>query len=188
MYRYICKCVCVYVFTQVRVISISISISISIPISTYLPSVPQFLYLHQQKKHAPASIDHRFLFPPPRPTRAYACACAYVCVYMNLWKDSPPCPILFELRPVRPPPFPPKKKRRSLRRLRPPPPSPCDGSSHIQSQLDKTRQDKTRQGKASYLPACARIKKKIRNPPSDNVTMLISNLPSMDYYRGGWPV
>lgn len=107
---YVCKCVCIYVFTQVRVISISISISISIPSLPYLLSLPQSSY-YQQKK----SKLHRspFLILPPSPARA----CAYVCVYMNLWKDSPPCPVLFELRPVRPPPSPPRKKRRSLRRL-----------------------------------------------------------------------
>lgn len=140
VYRYICKCVCVYVFTQVRVISISISISISIPISTYLPSVPQFLYLHQQKKHAPASIDHRFLFPPPRPTRAYACACACMCIYELMEGfSSLSSPVRTSPRPSAP--LPPKKKKTFASAASPP--SPCDGSSHIQSQLDK----------ASYLPA-----------------------------------
>lgn len=139
------------------------TISISIPISTYLPTKP-------------SSIDHCFLFfpSPPRPARVRVCMCIYELIegFSSLSCSAP------------------KKKKRniksfaSLRRLPSLPPSPCDGSSHIQSQLDKARQDKARQ--ATCLPA-KRIKKKIRNPPSDNVTML-SNLPAMDYYRGGWPV
>lgn len=126
------------IFTQVRVISISIPYPypfLSLP--TYLPSVPQPSY-YQQKKAS--SIDHCFLLFPPVPL---ARARMYM-YYMNLWKDSPPCPILFELRPVRPPPFPPRKKTFASA-ASPPPPLPCDGSSHIQSQLDKARQGKTRQ-------------------------------------------
>lgn len=139
----------------------------------YLPSVPQSLYLYQQKKSK--LYRSPFLILPPLPVplaraRVYVCT---VCIYMNLWKDSPPCPV----RPPR------KKKETFASAASPPPPLPCDGSSHIQSQLDKARQDKL----PACLPACKRIKKKIRNPPSDNVTML-SNLPTMDYYRGGWPV
>lgn len=116
---------CIYVFTQVRVISISIPISI--PISTYLPTKP-------------SSIDHRFLFPSsPSRSRVRLCMCVqYVYIYMNLWKDSPPCPVR-----------PPRKKKRNVRFGGFAPPLPCDGSSHIQSQLDKASQ-----GKASYLPTC----------------------------------
>lgn len=146
--------VCIYVFIQVRVISIPYLYPF---LPTNLPTKRSSILISLSTKKTSSSL-HRspFLIILPRPARA----CAYVCVYMNLWKDSPPCPVLFELRPVRPPPFPPRKKDVRFGGFAPPP-SPCDGSLHIQSQLDKARQ-------ASYLPACLpackRIKKKIRTP------------------------
>lgn len=86
-----------------------------------LPTYQAFLnpYTINKKKQAPASIDHCFLFfpSPPRPARVRVC----MCIYMNLWKDSPPCPVLFELRPVRPPPSPPRKKDVRFGGFAPPP-------------------------------------------------------------------
>lgn len=126
---------------------IHIHLYIHFYLPTYLPSVPQPSY-YQQKKAS--SIDHCFLFfpSPPRPARVRICM--YIYELMEGF-SSLSCPILFELRPVRPPPFPPRKKRRSLRRLRPP--LPCDGSSHIQSQLDKARQRQDKARQATCLPA-----------------------------------
>lgn len=123
---------CMYICTYP---SASYIHTISISISTYLPTKP-------------SSIDYRFLSPPPLPVPR---ACAYVCVYsVYIYEliegfSSLSCSA-------------PKKKKRNVRFGGfAPSPLPCDGSSHIQSQLDKTRQ-------ATCLPACKKIKKKIRNP------------------------
>lgn len=128
----------------------TISISISIPISTvptYLPSDPQSLYLHQQEKKT-SSIDHCFLLSSPVPL---ARARVYVqCVYIELMEgfSSLSYPVRTSPRPSAP--LPPKKKKETFASAASPP-LPCDGSSHIQSQLDKARQDKARQ--ATCLPA-----------------------------------
>lgn len=162
---YGCKCVCIYVFTLgVSYIYIHIHIHIHIHLYLYLPTYQAFLY------RSPFLILPLLSVPLAR-ARVYVCP---VCVY--IWTDR---------RILLPVLFGPQEKKKETFASAASPPSPCDGSSHIQSQLDKARQGKARQ--ATCLPACKRIKKKIRNPPSDNVTML-SNLPTMDYYRGGWPV
>lgn len=156
-----CMYICIYP-------SASYIHTISIPISTYLPTYQAFLH------RSP------FLILPPSPARACACVCMYSVYIYELIEgfSSLSCSA-------------PKKKKEtlksfaSLRRLRPlpPPPSPCDGSSHIQSQLDKTRQATCL---SAYLPACKRIKKKNKNPPIRKCHD--AKQPSMDYYRGGWPV
>lgn len=119
------------------------TISISIPISTYLPTKPSsILILSTKKKQAPSiTVSYSSpLLPVPR-------ACAYVCVYIERMEgfSSRSSPVRTSPRPSAP--LPPKKKKETFASAASPP-LPCDGSSHIQSQLDKARQ-----GKASYLPA-----------------------------------
>lgn len=109
---------------------------------TYLPTYQAFLH------RSPFLI-------PPSPSRARARMYVYIYELMEGF-SSLSYPVRTSPRPSAP--LPPKKKKETLNRsLRfggfAPPPSPCDGSSHIQSQLDKAGQGKTRQDKASYLPA-----------------------------------
>lgn len=111
---------------------------------TYLPNYQAFLNPHTiNKKKQASSITVSYSSPQSR-SRVRVCMCIYE---LMEGFSSLSCPVRTSPRPSAP--LPPKKKRRSLRRLRPSP-SPCDGSSHIQSQLDKARQDKL----PACLPAC----------------------------------
>lgn len=127
----------VYIYPSASYIYIY-TISISIPISTYLPTKRSSTLILSTKK----SKLHRslFLIIPPRPARA----CAYVYVLYELMErfSSLSYPVRTSPRPSAP--LPPKKKNVRFGGFAPPP-LPCDGSSHIQSQLDKARQGKTRQ-------------------------------------------
>lgn len=118
-----------------------------------LPTNQAFLNPHtiNKKKQAPASIDHHFLFfpSPPRPARVRVCMCIYE---LMEGFSSLSSPVRTSPRPSAP--LPPKKKKTFASAASPP--LPCDGSSHIQSQLDKARQ-------ATCLPA-KELRKKIRTP------------------------
>lgn len=147
------------IFTQVRVISISIPYPypfLSLP--TYLPTKrSSTLILSTKKSKLYRSL---FLIIPPRPARA----CAYVYVLYELMErfSSLSYPVRTSPRPSAP--LPPKKKKTFASAASPPPPPMWWFITHTVT---------TRQDKASYLPACKKKnKKKIRNPPSDNVTML----------------
>lgn len=143
---------CVYICIYLGVSYIYIHIYIHIHSYLYLPTYQAFLnpYIFINKKKA-SSIDHRFLFfpSPPRPARVRVCMCIYE---LMEGFSSLSYPVRTSPRPSAP--LPPKKKKTFASAASPP--LPCDGSSHIQSQLDKARQ-------ATCLPA-KELRKKIRTP------------------------
>lgn len=152
----------VYIYPSASYIYIY-TISISIPISTYLPTYQAFLNPHtiNKKKQAPSiTVSYSPLPVPLARARVYS---VYIWTYGRILLPVLSCS---NFAPSVRPPSPQEKKDVRFGGFAPP------LMWWFITHTVTTRQGKTRQDKASYLPACKRIKKKIRTPPSDNVTML----------------
>lgn len=137
----------VYVYMYLPKCELYLYPFLSLP--TYLPTKRSSTLILLTKK----SKLHRspfLILPLPSPSRSRVRVC--MCIYELIEGfSSLSYPVRTSPRPSAP--LPPKKKKTFASAASPP--SPCDGSSHIQSQLDKARQGKTRQGKLpACLPAC----------------------------------